>query len=161
MIQRFAWARSGSTLGLTLAPYLILLSLVLLTCVLWWFDPLVAHLVWSSLRWLIRLSFIGGAYWGWRVTERGQRPLWWYSWLGFATYELVGLLLIGGVFDVALNVLSSLILLDAPFQRAGGHREITFSQRLKRLQFDDGWRGDVSRWIAATFILWIDPDHLS
>lgn len=79
-----------------------------------------------------------------------------------AVYPLViGLLLIGGVFDVALNVLSSLILLDAPFQRAGGHREITFSQRLKRLQFDDGWRGDVSRWIAATFILWIDPDHLS
>lgn len=79
-----------------------------------------------------------------------------------AVYPLViGLLLIGGVFDVALNVLSSLILLDAPFQRAGGHREITFSQRLKRLQFDDGWRGAVARWVALTFILWIDPDHLS
>lgn len=95
MIQRFSWARSGSTLGLLLAPYLLLLSLVLLTGVLLGLAPTVAHLVWSTLRWLIRLSLLGGAYWGWRVTVRGQRPLWWYSWLGFATYELVGLLLIG------------------------------------------------------------------
>lgn len=95
MIQRFSLTRSGSTLGLALAPYLLLLSLVLLTGVLLWLAPMVAPLVWSSLRWLIRLSFIGGAYWGWRVTARGQRPLWWYSWLGFATYEIVGLVLIG------------------------------------------------------------------
>lgn len=74
---------------------------------------------------------------------------------------VVVLLLIGGVFDVlVLNLPASIILLDAPWQRVGGHREITFSQRLKRLQFDSGWRGAVARWVASTFILWIDPDHL-
>lgn len=94
-MQRFALARSGSTLGLVLAPYLLLLGFVLLIVALLWLAPTVASFVWSSLRWLIRFSFLGGAYWGWRMTARGQRPLWWYSWLGFATYEVVGLLLIG------------------------------------------------------------------
>lgn len=115
---------------------------------------MIAYLAWlaiSTVGTFIFLPFYVSAQ---KARDAGTIPR--------AIFPLVILLLlIGGVFDITLNVLSSLVLLDAPFQRAGGHREITFSQRLKRLQFDDGWRGDVSRWVALTFILWIDPDHLS
>jgi len=75
---------------------------------------------------------------------------------------VIVLLLFGGLCDIVLlNLPASLIFLDLPWQKAGGHREITFSQRLKRLVLDSGWRGDLARWVAVTFILWIDPDHLS
>lgn len=103
MLQRFLVDRPRSPLGLVIAPYLILLGLLLLTSLLFAIDATVANAVWSIFHWLIRLVFIGGTYWGWHVTARGQRPLWWYSWLGFATYELVALLLIG-VYQLMLYV---------------------------------------------------------
>lgn len=103
MLQRFLVDRPRSPLGLALAPYVMVLGLVLLTSTLLSLDTTIAHAVWSSLHWLLRLAFIGAAAWGWRVTQRGQRPRWWYSWLGFATYELVALLLIG-VYQLMLRV---------------------------------------------------------
>ncbi len=115
---------------------------------------MIAYLAWlaiSTVGTFIFLPFYVSAQ---KARDAGTIPR--------AIFPLVILLLlIGGVFDITLNVLSSLVLLDAPFQRAGGHREITFSQRLKRLVLDSGWRGDIARWVAVTFILWIDPDHLS
>ncbi len=115
---------------------------------------MIAYLAWlaiSTVGTFIFLPFYVSAQ---KARDAGAIPR--------AIFPLVILLLlIGGVFDITLNVLSSLVLLDAPFQRAGGHREITFSQRLKRLVLDRGWRGDLARWVAVTFILWIDPDHLS
>lgn len=76
-------------------PYLLLLGLVLITLALIRFAVPDTLLLWSILRWAIRFVLIGGAYLGWRLTVKGQRPLWWYSWLGFAAYEAVGLLLMG------------------------------------------------------------------
>ena len=115
---------------------------------------MIAYLTWLTIATVGTFLFLPFYVSAQKARDAGTIPR--------AVYPLVILLLmIGGMFDVALNVLSSLILLDAPFQQAGGHREITFSQRLKRLQFDGGWRGAVARWVAATFILWIDPDHLS
>lgn len=35
--------------------------------------------------------------------------------------------------------------------------ELTFSQRLNRLVKDDGWRGAVSRWLAANLLDPYDP----
>jgi len=61
---------------------------------------------------------------------------------------------------VLLNIPASVIFLDLPWQQSKGHREITFSQRLKRLVRMQDWRGSFARWVASTFILWIDPDHL-
>lgn len=91
VIRRSALSQPG--LILALGPYLLLLGVVLITLALVRFQVPGALFLWSVLRWSIRLLFIGGAYLGWRLTVAGQRPLWWYSWLGFATYESVGLLL--------------------------------------------------------------------
>jgi regulator of protease activity HflC (stomatin/prohibitin superfamily) len=94
-MQQILASRRGVALLLTLAPYLLLLGLIWVTQMLLWLDmPQVAPL-WDILRWVIRLLLIGGAYGGWRLTAPDQPPLWWYSWLGFATYEVVGLLLMG------------------------------------------------------------------
>lgn len=74
---------------------------------------------------------------------------------------VIALLLVGGICDIVLlNIPASVIFLDLPWQQSKGHREITFSQRLKRLVRMQNWRGSFARWVAATFILWIDPDHL-
>ena len=70
------------------------------------------------------------------------------------------ILLLFGLADVTLNVFMSGPLLDLPWQQAGGHREITFSQRLKRLIKRIDWRGKVATWIFKTFIFRIDPTHL-
>ncbi|MEZ4725659.1 MAG: SPFH domain-containing protein [Caldilineaceae bacterium] len=91
VIRRAALSRSG--LILAPAPYLLLLGVVLIALALVRFQVPGALFLWGGLRWSIRLLLIGGTYVGWRLTVREHRPLWWYSWLGFATYELVGLLL--------------------------------------------------------------------
>lgn len=114
---------------------------------------MIAYLTWLAISTVGTFLFLPFYVSAQKARDAGAIPR--------AIFPLVILLLlIGGVFDITLNVLSSLILLDAPFQRAGGHREITFSQRLKRLVLDRGWRGELARWVAVTFILWIDPDHL-
>lgn len=55
--------------------------------------------------------------------------------------------------DVALNfTVFALVTLDFP--RRG---EWTFSQRLNRLAQDTGWRGGISRWLAANLLDPYDP----
>lgn len=55
--------------------------------------------------------------------------------------------------DVALNfTVFSLMLWGFPLRG-----EWTFSQRLNRLVKDDGWRGAVSRWLAANLLDPYDP----
>lgn len=72
------------------------------------------------------------------------------------------LLLVFGLADVLFNVLiGTAMFLDLPFQQQAGHREVTYSQRLKRLIHYADWRGDVARWVAETFIYRTDPDHLN
>lgn len=58
----------------------------------------------------------------------------------------------GYTHDFLLNVIhGSLILLDLP-------RETTLTARLKRHKFDDGWRGNVTRWLAVHLLDPFDPD---
>lgn len=97
MIQRLPLPRTLITPLLAVTPYLLLLATVLLTQMAFWVDGALANQVWSVLRWIVRLLLVGGAYLGWRLTNDQPRPRWWYSWLGFATYELVGLLLLGAI----------------------------------------------------------------
>ncbi|MBX3013334.1 MAG: SPFH domain-containing protein [Caldilineaceae bacterium] len=94
MIHRFL-SRPGKAVLLLLLPYLLLLGLVLLAQLLPQTTGLPTHPLWLGLRWLVWIIFMGGAYLGWRLTAPSQRPIWWYSWLGFAVYEMVGLLLVG------------------------------------------------------------------
>lgn len=58
----------------------------------------------------------------------------------------------GYTHDFLLNVIhGSLILFDIP-------RETTLTARLKRHKFDDGWRGDITRWLAGHLLDPFDPD---
>jgi regulator of protease activity HflC (stomatin/prohibitin superfamily) len=97
VIQRLPLPRTLIAPLLAVTPYLLLLATVLLTQMAFWVDGAFANQVWSVLRWTVRLLLVGGAYLGWRLTNDQLRPRWWYSWLGFATYELVGLLLLGAI----------------------------------------------------------------
>lgn len=81
-------------IGLAVAPYVLLLGFVLISGASAGFDPTTSSLLVSSLRWLLALLYLAGAYLGWRLYEQADRPSWWYPWLGFATYELVALLLL-------------------------------------------------------------------
>ena len=74
---------------------------------------------------------------------------------------VIALLLVAGVFDVVLlNTTGSLILWDRPFQRPGGHWEISFSQHLKRLMRQSPcYSYRLAWWVAINFVLWIDPKH--
>jgi len=72
------------------------------------------------------------------------------------------ILLFFGIADVFFNVtIGTAMFADLPFQKQAGHREVTYSQRLKRLILDMGWRGNRARWVAETFIYRTDPSHLS
>lgn len=82
---------------LAVTPYLLLLATVLLTQIIFWFDGDLAGQLWGIVRWAVRLLLVGGGYVGWQLTNDQLRPRWWYSWLGFAIYELVGLLLLSAV----------------------------------------------------------------
>ena len=66
--------------------------------------------------WALRLLYFGGAFVGWRA----GRPHWFYSWLGFAVYAAVAILLqitflITGWGDGPLMILLGLILLPTAF----------------------------------------------
>jgi regulator of protease activity HflC (stomatin/prohibitin superfamily) len=103
-MQNMFASQRGLTSLLALIPYLLLWGLIWITQTLLWLDAAQTAWLWELLRWLIRLLLIGGACWGWRQTTHGQRPLWWYSWLGFATYEVVGLLLMGVVLLMSRSI---------------------------------------------------------
>jgi len=75
-------------------PYAVLLAMAILAIALpAWMEP-GAKMVWTALRWLVRFGTLAGAFWAWRRNARSPRPLWAYVWLGFATYEVVGILLL-------------------------------------------------------------------
>ena len=62
---------------------------------------------------------------------------------------------IAWVLDVYLNYTTlAVYMLDFPRKH-----EYTFSQRLKRLRFDFGWRGFISEHIIV-FLNHFDPDHV-
>jgi len=72
------------------------------------------------------------------------------------------ILLFFGIADVSFNfTIGTAMFLDLPLQKQAGHLEVTYSQRLKRLIHDTGWRGELARWVVVTFIYRTDPDHLS
>lgn len=61
------------------------------------------------------------------------------------------LLASGYAHDFALNTIhGSVLLLEVP-------RETTLTARLKRHRDDDGYRGRVTRWLAAHFLDRFDP----
>jgi membrane protease subunit HflK len=95
VIQRLPLPRALIAPLLAATPYLLLLGAVLLTQVAFLLDGALANQIWSIVRWTVRLLVLGGAYYGWRLTTEQPRPHWWYSWLGFAVYEIIGLLLLG------------------------------------------------------------------
>jgi hypothetical protein len=57
---------------------------------------------------------------------------------------------IGWLVDIALNLLASILMLDAP-------QEWTFSQKCGRLKCVDNWRADVAYYFCAN---WLDPFEL-
>ncbi len=114
VIQRLSLPRVLSAPVLAIIPYLLLLTTVLLTQMVFWVDDALANQLWSVLRWIVRLLLVGGAYLGWRLTNDQPRPRWWYSWLGFATYEIIGLLLLGAI------ALMSSVTQIAPFVVSAG-----------------------------------------
>lgn len=61
------------------------------------------------------------------------------------------LLLFGGLLDVAFNlVVGTVLLADVP-------QEWTLSQRLSRLNDDQGWRGKFARWAGEVLLDPFDP----
>ena len=74
-------------------PYAALLALALLGMALGAWVESGAPVVWTALRWLVRIGIVAGAIWGWRTYTHEPRPLWWYAWLGFVAYEVVAVLL--------------------------------------------------------------------
>lgn len=114
VIQRLSLPRVLSAPVLAIIPYLLLLTTVLLTQMVFWVDDALANQLWSVLRWIVRLLLVGGAYLGWRLTNDQPQPRWWYSWLGFATYEIIGLLLLGAI------ALMSSVTQIAPFVVSAG-----------------------------------------
>lgn len=83
---------SAHSLFLVALPYaLLLLGMLLATAVLDLLPRPLAGDAWWSVRWLLRIGFVVGTWVGWRM----GRPAWFYTWLGFATYEAVATLLAG------------------------------------------------------------------
>ena len=78
-----------------------------------------------------------------------ERGGWWYL---LAPVTLLTLLV-----DVVANY-TELALLTLDWPKAG---EYTFSTRCKRLQHDQGWRGDIAR-VVRDFTNFFDPqrDHI-
>jgi hypothetical protein len=63
--------------------------------------------------------------------------------------------LIAAILDVIANF-SCLALVTLDWPRSG---EMTFSQRLHRLQYDTGWRGSLARFVVAC-LNWVQPNHV-
>lgn len=85
MMQMRAHLLSTTLIAL---PFLLLAGIWLVPAEQWYaavfpVDP------WWAMRWLLRGLYIGGAVLGWRA----GRPRWFYTWLGFAVYEAVAILL--------------------------------------------------------------------
>ena len=68
---------------------LIALPFLLFPAGIWLGHTVVATLssmeLYWTVRWSLRVIYIGGAFLGWRA----GRPYWFYPWLGFAVYEAV------------------------------------------------------------------------
>lgn len=62
------------------------------------------------------------------------------------------LLTVGYVFDVAANLLASVLLLHWP-------KELLLTSKLKRIQREepDGWRNKVAKWICHNLLNAVDP----
>jgi len=116
VIHRFPFSRTARSLVLALLPYLLCLGVTGITLLLLWLELPAVELLWSVMRWSLRFVIIAGAYLGWRQTAPDQRPLWWYGWLGFATYEGVALLLMAvfGLMRALTQFSASLGLLALP-----------------------------------------------
>lgn len=61
--------------------------------------------------------------------------------------------LFGGFIDIILNY-TELALLTWDFPKKN---EVTFSKRLKRLQYNTDWKGSLARFIAKWMLDWADP----
>ncbi len=78
------------------------------------------------------------------VVIQYERGRWWKLLMPFT--------LVAAIVDVWLNFTTfSMYLASTP-----GKKEITLSQRLERLVFDNGWRGYIARAIAR-YTNWPDP----
>lgn len=62
------------------------------------------------------------------------------------------LLLVGYLFDVASNLIASVVLLHVP-------KELLLTMKLKRIQKEEptGWRNRTAMWICANMLNAIDP----
>jgi hypothetical protein len=62
------------------------------------------------------------------------------------------LLFVGYAFDVATNLIGSVILMDLP-------RELLLTAKLKRIQREEptGWRNKTAMWICVNLLNAIDP----
>ena len=99
---------------------LIALPFLLLPAAFWLLvnspSPIPAGEWSQNVIWSLRAIYFGGAFVGWRA----GRPHWFYSWLGFAVYAAVAILLqitflITGWGDGPLMILLGLILLPMAF----------------------------------------------
>ncbi|MEZ4673613.1 MAG: SPFH domain-containing protein [Caldilineaceae bacterium] len=126
--MRFDLSTVKRGLLLPLAPYLLLLCLLLSAWPIQAMGSGAALFWWMILRWLLRLIFVGTTVIAWRsmrpqpYTDALEHTdgLWLYSWLGFAVYEAVALLLAAAtaVLDQASGAvtgISGLVLLGFAF----------------------------------------------
>ncbi len=91
-------------------PYVALLFVALFGIALPTVMESGANPVWLAVRWFLRIATVAGAFWAWRWQTQEPRPLWAYAWLGFATYEVVGLLLMTMTWLINLDRPSGLIV---------------------------------------------------
>ena len=96
--------------ALIAVPYVALLFTALLGIALPTVMESGANAVWLAVRWFVRIATVAGAFWAWRWQPQEPRPLWAYAWLGFATYEVVGLLLMTMTWLINLDRPSGLIV---------------------------------------------------
>ncbi len=83
------------TIGYALYFVVALLGIAIST----WMEA-DSGVIWSSVRWAVRIAVIAGAVWALYSYRRDPRPLWVYSLLGFALYECVSVLLMLAVWGM-------------------------------------------------------------